>query len=530
MTQFLSNMKIGARLGGAFALVFLLVASLTITAYVQLSGVYANLRLLTESTVPTLQAIAVMDAAATRARRYNLIHVLAESEEQKRAADKTLASETEKFDRAYEKYARDLVADEHDRQNLAAVASAWHSYLAAWDETRTISNAGLSDRSAFERARTEITTSLSGTFRKVSEALDAMRAYDQGLADQAATQARSSFARARVIFAAGSGAILAALVALGVVITRSLIVPLASALRAANAIASGDLTAPITVDGRDELSELMAAMAEMQTNLERLIGEIRASVESVTGASREIAAGNQDLSARTEAQASSLEQTAASMEELTVAVKRTFESSQSANELAMATTQIAYEGSAAVERVVATMAEISTASKRISEIIGVINEIAFQTNMLALNAAVEAARAGEQGRGFAVVAAEVRSLARRAAGAAREIEDLIQTSVARVATGVDLVEDAGKKMTKIVQSVRGVSALVEEISVASREQASGIDQINVAVTQLDGATQQNAALVEESAAAATSLNDQARALSAVVGGFRTTPRIDAQEH
>lgn len=526
MYRLLSSIKIGVRLAIAFAAVAAFLAALSIASDVELSRVFGNVEEVNEHTIPSLQAIAQMEAASTRVRRYHLIHVLAASAEQKADANKTMESEIAKFAAAHEQYDKRLVADEHDRQNLAELDAAWQTYLAAWRQMRPLSDQALNDAAAFSKARAQIVGPNSLLFRKVSAALDAMRDYKRQLAEGAAQQAQTSFTDARELLLVGSGAILVLLVVLAFAITRSVTAPLVPAVQAANAIAHGDLTAPIAADGKDEIAELMHAMGEMRANLERLIGDILASVESVAGASKQIAEGNRDLSARTEAQASSLEQTVASMEELTTAVRRNVESSQAANELASATTQIASEGGDAVQRAVATMSDISAASKKISEIIGVINDIAFQTNILALNAGVEAARAGAQGRGFAVVAAEVRRLAQRAAEAAKQIQELIRTSVERVEAGVTIVQEAGGKMTKIVESAHRVSTLVEEISVASREQAAGIDQINVAISRLDGATQQNAALVEQSAAAAASLSEQARALRGVVAAFHTPQGAD----
>jgi methyl-accepting chemotaxis protein len=287
-----------------------------------------------------------------------------------------------------------------------------------------------------------------------------------------------------------------------------------------SAIAAGDLTRTVRVEGRDEVAQLLRTMDEMKNSLVRLVSEVRAGVDSVGTASAQIAAGNQDLSSRTEEQASSLEETAASMEQLTSTVKHTAENAKQANQLANSASTAAAGGGAVVEKVVATMEDIAAASKRIAEIIGVIDGIAFQTNILALNAAVEAARAGEQGRGFAVVAGEVRNLAQRSAEAAKEIKAVIGDSVAKVETGSLLVHDAGVSMTEIVKQVKRVNDLISEITSASQEQSSGILQVNEAVTQMDKVTQQNAALVEESAAAAASLETQARSLSTAVGVFK----------
>ena len=306
-------------------------------------------------------------------------------------------------------------------------------------------------------------------------------------------------------------------------LSRSITRPLAEALEVARAVAAGDLTRPVQAcSGRDELASLMSALRDMQANLARLVSQVRSGVDSVGTASAEIARGNADLSSRTEQAASNLQQTASSMEQLTGTVKQSADSARQANQLAASAAQVAQRGGSVVSQVVSTMDEINTSSKKIADIIGVIDGIAFQTNILALNAAVEAARAGEQGRGFAVVASEVRSLAQRSAEAAKEIKGLIGTSVDKVETGSKLVADAGSTMNEIVASVQRVTDIIGEITAAASEQSDGIGQVNTAVTQLDQMTQQNAALVEESTAAAESLKDQAAKLAQVVGTFRVT--------
>ncbi|MDM7949084.1 methyl-accepting chemotaxis protein [Hydrogenophaga sp.] len=301
---------------------------------------------------------------------------------------------------------------------------------------------------------------------------------------------------------------------------RSICKPLDEAKRLAEAITQGDLTQRVPVTGKDELTGLMQALGGMQLSLVRIVGEVRSSTDNISTASAEIASGNQDLSARTEQAASNLEETAASMEQLTSTVRQSADSARQANQLAASASEIAVRGGQVVGQVVTTMDEINHSSKKISDIIGVIDAIAFQTNILALNAAVEAARAGEQGRGFAVVAGEVRNLAQRSAEAAKEIKGLIGSSVDRVETGSRLVAEAGQTMNEIVGSVQRVSDIIGEITAASGEQSDGIGQVNVAVNQLDQMTQQNAALVEESAAAAESLKDQAARLAQVVQVFR----------
>ena len=307
--------------------------------------------------------------------------------------------------------------------------------------------------------------------------------------------------------------------------SQSIVAPIEEARSIAQAIAAGDLNRQITVKGSDELADLTQSLKVMQDALRKLVTEVRDTSQGIHTASSEIATGNQDLSARTEQTASNLQQTASAMEQLTGAVKQSADSARQANQLASSAAEVAARGGAVVAQVVSTMDEINTSSKKISDIIGVIDGIAFQTNILALNAAVEAARAGEQGRGFAVVAGEVRSLAGRSAEAAKEIKGLIGASVERVETGSRLVADAGQTMQEIVGSVQRVSDIISEITAATAEQSDGIGQVNGAVLQLDQMTQQNAALVEESAAAAESLKDQAGRLTAVVGTFRIDSRV-----
>lgn len=303
-------------------------------------------------------------------------------------------------------------------------------------------------------------------------------------------------------------------------ITRSITRPLQDAVAVAEVISRGELDRSITSQGTDELARLTDALSEMQKTLKRIVGEVRSGSENVATASEEIATGNNDLSARTEEQASTLEETAASMEELSSTVRQNADNARQANQLAQGASQVAARGGEMVGRVVQTMQGISDSSRRIGDIIGVIDGIAFQTNILALNAAVEAARAGEHGRGFAVVASEVRSLASRSAEAAREIKSLISASVERVEQGTGLVDQAGATMQEIVAAIQRVTDIMGEISTASDEQASGVAQVGEAVTSMDRATQQNAALVEQSAAAAESLKTQARQLVETVAFFK----------
>ena len=325
-----------------------------------------------------------------------------------------------------------------------------------------------------------------------------------------------------VSLAVAAGLAAALLLALGgrMMLMRAIVHPVNAAIGYFNRIAEGDLTGRIVATGANEMSKLTAALQKMQDSLRAAITSVRGGTESINVGVNEIAAGNADLSQRTEEQAASLEQTAASIEELTSTVKQTAENARQASQLAQSASGLAVKGGELTQQVVGTMQNIVGDSHKIADIVGVIEGIAFQTNILALNAAVEAARAGEQGRGFAVVASEVRALAQRSAGAAKEIKGLIAESTSRVQSGSELVDQSGTTITEIVQSIARVSSIMNEIAAASAEQSVGIDQVNLAVAQMDEVTQQNAALVEEASAAAQSMAGQARTLSDAVAVFR----------
>ena len=316
-----------------------------------------------------------------------------------------------------------------------------------------------------------------------------------------------------------------AVIALGLLVyllRQSTLPPIAKALDIAKNIAQGDLTVKIATHGHDEFGELFQALQAMTDNLANIVGEVRRGTDAFSGVSSEIAAGNADLSRRTEAQAGSIEETASSIEELTQTVRQNAENAMRANELVLTSSAVAQQGGEVVSQVVAMMNSIKESSRQVTEIISVIDGIAFQTNILALNAAVEAARAGEQGRGFAVVASEVRTLAQRSANAAKEIKALIQNSVKRIEDGSVLVDEAGQTMSEVVSSVGRAASLMGEIAAASKEQSAGIEQVNTSIDEMDRMTQQNAVLVEQGTAAASSLQHQAEQLARQVSLFKLT--------
>ena len=362
---------------------------------------------------------------------------------------------------------------------------------------------------------------------KITGAIDQLSAFQNQYTDQVFEQ---SFEANRMGMLILSIAALLALIVSPIFawrVTRSVTHPLRRAVDLAESVARRDLSQHIQADGKDEVGQLLRALETMTQQLHDTVGEVRTGADSIASAASQISAGNLDLSSRTEQQASSLAQTAATMEEITATVRQNADNAQQANTLAAAAARTAGNGGALVAELVGTMGEINSKSQQVADIIGVIDSIAFQTNILALNAAVEAARAGEQGRGFAVVAAEVRALAQRSAGAAKEIKGLIDTSVEAAAKGNEQAAHAGDTMQEIVDSINRVTDIMGEISAANREQTTGIEEINSAITQMDDVTRQNASLVEESATAAASLREQAETLARLVGTFNLGDPADA---
>jgi methyl-accepting chemotaxis protein-1 (serine sensor receptor) len=435
--------------------------------------------------------------------------------------------------------------DEVDR-STATIAKTWEAFSAnrltaeekaladkAYASLQKFQNEGLKPAVDAQRAvnvqmATEILQGpMAQHYAMLQEQIDALIRMQLDVAKKEYERTQSLYGTVRMVSVAAIlfGVLLAALI--GTWLTRAISAPLEKAVKVARGVAAGDLEQNIEVRSRDETGQLLLALKEMSGSLVRTIDSVRHGTETIGVAAREIASGNADLSARTESQASSLEETASSMEELTQTVKQNAENARQANQLVVSASDVASRGGQVVGQVVSTMGSIKDSSNKIVDIIGVIDGIAFQTNILALNAAVEAARAGEQGRGFAVVAAEVRSLAQRSAGAAKEIKALIGDSVEKVDSGSKLVDEAGKTMGEIVSSVGRVADIMNEITAASQEQSEGIEEVNRAIAQMDEMTQQNAALVEQAAAAAQSMREQADSLAREVAVFKLDERAAA---
>ncbi|UOD29845.1 MCP four helix bundle domain-containing protein [Massilia violaceinigra] len=508
------NLKIARKLMLVFALVVAMACGLGVFSISQLVKVRDASNDIATNWLPSVRYLGQVQASLSRYRISEATHVLLPDEADMLATDKSMATRLETLRKQQESYAA-LVTEPEETRLYKELTVALDDYLVESKKVTALSHAGKKDeaRAAFRGPSNKL-------FRQINEALDAIiKINDSGSAASAASAMQTyQMARKLIIGSLVALALIGLLLAVG--LARIVARPLQEAVAIAGRVAGGDLSGVIVSSSSDETGQLMASLRSMNDSLLGVVQQVRSGTDTIALASAEIASGNLDLSSRTEEQASSLEETASAMEELTATVRQNADNARQANQLALSASTIASDGGAVVNDVISTMESISASSRKIVDIISVIDGIAFQTNILALNAAVEAARAGEQGRGFAVVASEVRNLAQRSAAAAKEIKQLIDNSVFQVDAGTALVQRAGSTMTEVVVSVRRVSDVVAEISAASHEQSSGIDEVNKAIVQMDEVTQQNAALVEQAAAAAGALQEQADHLARVVSVFR----------
>ncbi|MBG6222699.1 methyl-accepting chemotaxis protein [Janthinobacterium sp. CAN_S1] len=516
----LAKMKVGTRLGLGFALVLVLLVAVTVLGIARMAQIQARLdHVIDVNNVVTRLVIEMRGNVSDRITSLRILTLMTDASdmEPEMARIKTQTStyqETQK--KLEEKFAAESTAEEK-----TLLASIKEYEAAAMPAIAKASALWMANEA--EAATRVMIKEIRPVKKKWMDALEQLATLEDKLNEQMQADARKAFDSARLFMIILGVLAVAMGVAAALVITRGLLKQLGGepdyTASIAGSIANGDLSIGIYTQPSDT-SSLLAEMKEMRNSLVGIVGQVRVGTETIGTASREIADGNLDLSSRTEMQASALEKTASAMEELTSTVKQNADNAREANKLAATASDVAVKGGSVVSQVVDTMNSINESAKKIVDIIGVIDSIAFQTNILALNAAVEAARAGEQGRGFAVVASEVRNLAQRSAGAAKEIKILIDDSAEKTERGTRLVGQAGVTMGEVVDSVRRVTDIMSEIASASQEQSAGIEQVNLSIIEMDGMTQQNAALVEQAAAAAQSLQDQAAELTHVVSIFK----------
>jgi methyl-accepting chemotaxis protein len=511
------NLGIGVRLGWGFGALLLLMALVIGLSSQRFGAVGQTLQRIVEQDWAKAEAAATIDATTRANARRTMELLLVTDADQAAAVRSHVEHNKQRIDAALATLER-LVYKPEGRALLAALKSERGIYVASFSKVDRLVLAGQRD----EASRTVLSETLPALDR-LQGRVDDLARLQKTLALAAGAAAQADIDHAQTVLLTAGLAMLALGAAAAWWLALSITRPIAQAVAVAEAVAAGDLGSVVKTHTRDETGRLLLALKVMNDSLRRLVADVREGSESIATGSGQIASGTADLSQRTEEQAANLQQTAASMEQLAATVRHSAQTAREASQLAAEASATAVQGGQVVEQVVRTMADISTASRKINDIVGVIDGIAFQTNILALNAAVEAARAGEQGRGFAVVAAEVRGLAMRSAASAREIKRLIQASVEQVSAGSQLVGAAGRTMQDVVTQVQQASVMIAQISAAAAEQTQGIGQVNDAVTQLDQVTQQNAALVEESAAASDSLSQQAARLVESVRVFRLEP-------
>jgi methyl-accepting chemotaxis protein len=512
--SFLSRMRIGQRLTAGFSVVIACLMAMAGLGYFGIQALNAEIAQLLSN---DYKAVALANKAKSElgdASRSMMTTLIMTGEEQIKKELDTVAGLMAAHEKTMAEL-KPLLTDEASLAQFKAVEDVRAKFLPA--QAAFVKTVASGDT---EGAPLKYQFSVRAAQVRYLAALDKLVDVRNAAMEEAGAKSNAVARKTALLLLALAAAAIAASVLTGVLITRGIVVPLRGAVSVARKVASGNLTSVIEVRSSDETGELMQALSDMNDSLKGIVGRVREGTESIASASSEIASGNLDLSVRTEAQAASLEQTLSAMKTLTDAVQQNAQNAQQANQLAQAASQVAGEGGAVVAQVVTTMGSIDASSKKIVDIISVIDGIAFQTNILALNAAVEAARAGEQGRGFAVVAGEVRSLAGRSADAAKEIKRLIGDSVEKVALGSELVAKAGNTMQGVVASVQRMTDIMGEITHASAEQSAGIERVTHTIHDMDKSTQQNAALVEEAAAAADSLRTQAQGLEEVVSLFK----------
>ena len=508
------NLTIRTRLIIGFGALMALILVISATALLKSNSLFSEFRFVVSDQYPKIMDVNAIEAAI-EANEVATSKLLAYRNPELRKAQLAGIAETRKTISGLFQELEKSIQSAGGKAVLERTREPRAQYLALQDKFLE-----LLDKGQTEEAVAVLEKEMPPKLAPYKEAVLGLHKFQSDMMDRSVETATAELRSMQWIVMAAALVALALGLLMAWWIIRSITAPIRKAVEVADAVAAGDLTQRIDAQGQSETALLLQALQRMQDGLAQVVSRVRTGSESVATASQQIAQGNHDLSARTESQASALEQTAASMEQLNSTVRQNADNAGQANQLAQSASTVAVQGGEVVADVVRTMKEINDSSTKIADIIGVIDSIAFQTNILALNAAVEAARAGEQGRGFAVVAGEVRTLAGRSAEAAREIKQLINASVERVEAGTALVDRAGQTMTEVVQSIQRVTDIMGEISAASHEQSQGVSQVGEAVTQMDQVTQQNAALVEEMAAAAASLNTQANDLVAAVATFQ----------
>jgi methyl-accepting chemotaxis protein len=508
------NLSIGQRLAIGFGVVILLLIALAGLSYNRISSLNQEVDTMVKTRYPKTIIANKIKADVNEATRSMLNVLILSDPGQIKTELANIDSKSASANAALDDLSKNA-SDAQGKEILKAIAAIREKFGPLQKNF-----VGMINEDRKDEALIKFMFSVRPQTVKYFEQIDKFVSYQNGLMSEAGEAAAADARRTEYLILGLTLAASAISLVVAFLATRSITTPLTEAVSIAQRVADGDLTSVIVANSTDETGQMMDALKHMNDSLIKIVAEVRTGTESIATASGEIASGNQDLSDRTEQQAASLGHTSSSMRQLTETVQQNADNARQANQLAAQASEVAVRGGSVVSHVVDTMGSITASSKKIVDIIGVIDGIAFQTNILALNAAVEAARAGEQGRGFAVVASEVRNLAQRSAAAAKEIKTLIGDSVDKVAEGSALVAQAGATMDEVVASVRRVTDIMEEITSASQEQSAGIAQVNNTILAMDEATQQNAALVEEAAAAAAQMQDQAAGLARVVSVFK----------